>query len=132
MKRVLVAALTLVLLSSCTALQKRTEEKQEAFSRGMALWVGRPVDALLLEKGPPTGSAAAPDGGRVLEYAKTTFKSGASGPYVVKIYEPTAHGRVPQVKDSGISTSDLSCTLRFKVSPDNIVESWSATGNACY
>lgn len=132
MKRFLVAAMALVLLSSCTALQKRTGEKQDAFGRNMDLWVGRPVDALLREKGEPTGSAGAPDGGRVLEYAKTTIKSGASGPYVVKIYEPTAHGRVPQVKDSGISTSDLSCKLVFRVSPDNIVQSWSATGNACY
>lgn len=132
MNRFPVTTIALVLLGSCGAMQNRMEERKEAFTRNMDGWVARSVDELVAEKGPPTITTRLSSGGKELEYAKRNVVVGASGPYVVSIYDPTAGGRVPQLKMSGISTNDLTCKFVFRISPANIIESWSATGNDCY
>jgi len=132
MNRLLTAALIVGLLNSCADLRTRTEERNEAFTRTMNGWVARSSDDLLREKGPPADTTVLADGGRELAYMKRNIVMGATGPVVVSLYDPLVGGRVPQLKTTGISASDRTCKLVFRVSPANIIESWSASGTNCH
>jgi hypothetical protein len=125
-----------VALSSCG-----TAEKQKAaFTYEMDAFVGQSVDNVLTAKGPPTGTASLSSGGRVIEYSKSTTLTSSGGSYTVTqpVYVPGYGGapgtwvQVPQQHTTGASSYEQSCKLLFKVSKDNIVESWKAEGNNCY
>jgi hypothetical protein len=132
--RILVAVLALLLLSACASEAQR----KARFYQAMDPFVGGTADDLVLAKGPPSNSFTLTTGGRVFEYTqRQTVTSGGDsypigGPVVVSdrhgggwVLPPVYH-RIP------VTTAEYYCKILVRISPANVVESWSAEGNGCY
>ena len=132
--RILVAVLALFLLSACASEAQR----KARFYQAMDPFVGGTADDLVLAKGPPSNSFTLTTGGRVFEYMqRQTVTSGGDsypigGPVVVSdrhgggwVLPPVYH-RIP------VTTAEYYCKILVRISPANVVESWSAEGNGCY
>jgi hypothetical protein len=132
--RILATVLALLMVSACASEAQR----KARFYQAMDPFVGGTADDLVLAKGPPTNSFTLTTGGRVFEYTQrqTVTSGGGSypvgGPVVVAdghgggwVLPPVYH-RVP------VTTAEYYCKILVRISPANLVESWSAEGNGCY
>ena len=124
MSRMVIAVVVGVLLAACAT--------EEHYNRMLAGWVGRPLDDLMIQWGPPDKSAVLSRGGKVIEYDRKRIVS--SGGYTR--YEPVVVDRkkkhtilVPVEVPS--KERHLRCATRFVISPADIIESWSHDGNDC-
>lgn len=130
MKTMLLVSLLALALGGCGMVQA----KKDKFAAEQAQWVGKHVDDLVTKKGPPTSSYPLTNGGKVMEYSKHETHTSGGGSYTVyrSVYQNGQWVSVPQQQSVPVGTQNLSCNLIFRISPSNIVESWSQEGNSCY
>lgn len=133
--RPVAALLALLLLSGCVS----QEQRKAKFFQSMDAFVGGTADDLVLAKGPPSNSFTLSTGGRVFEYLRnqTVTSGGGSYPAVDSVFVHDHRGRggwvsVPSYRSFPVSTAEYYCKILVRISPANIVESWSSEGNDCY
>lgn len=133
--RLIPALLILASLTGCVSL----EQRKATFAQSLDIYVGKSSDDLVLAKGPPSRSFKLSTGARVFEYftSQTVVRGGDSYTTFQPVYVPSASGggswiSVPTQQATPVSSYAYSCKILFKVSPANIVESWSSSGNGCY
>lgn len=86
-------------------------------------WLLKPVDQLVMQWGPPTGSFKLADGNTLMEYNRTVTEVRADdGPFMHRRHDPFG---------TRIYTVHRVCKTRFVVGTDNIIKSWSSEGNDC-
>ncbi len=123
MSRVVIAVFAGALLAACAT--------EAHYNRMLAGWVGRPLDDLMMQWGPPDKTATLSRGGKVIEYDRERIVT--TGGYTQ--YEPVITDGdkdsilVPVAVPS--QEHHLRCATRFVVSPAGIIESWSHDGNDC-
>ncbi len=121
MSRLAIAAVAGALLAACAT--------EEHYNRMLAGWVGRPLDDLMIQWGPPDKSAFLSRGGKVIEYDRA------------RIVTTGGHTRYEPVKTDNDTIwipvevpsreRHLRCATRFVISPADIIESWSHDGDDC-
>ena len=132
--RFILVMLLLATLASCTSL----EQRKASFAQTVDIYVGKNADDLVLAKGPPSSSFTLSTGAKVFEYSRsqTVMRGGNSYTTMQPVYVPNANGgswvSVPTQQATPVSSFEYNCKILFKISPANIVESWSAQGNGCY
>jgi hypothetical protein len=123
---------SIIMLVGCKTLA----ERQGAFTQEMDAFVGSNADELVVKRGPPSNVATLSTGGKVLEYSKsrTVTSGGGSFTTYASTYDPGTKKwvNVPQQQAIPVSSKESHCKILFKVSPSNIVESWTSEGNGCY
>ncbi len=121
MSRVVIAVFAGALLAACAT--------EAHYDRMLAGWVGRPLDDLVVQWGPPDKTATLSRGGKVIEYDRR--RTVTTGGYTR--YEPVRTDDetiwIP-VEVPG-RERHLRCATRFVISPADIIESWSHDGNDC-
>ena len=121
MSRLVIAVVAGALLAACAT--------EEHYNRMLAGWVGRPLDDLMIQWGPPDKTATLSRGGKVIEYDRR--RTVTTGGYTR--YEPVRTDDetiwIP-VEVPG-RERHLRCATRFVISPADIIESWSHDGNDC-
>lgn len=116
--------LLLLLLTGCAT--------HAAFREGMDAWVGKPVDALVGELGPPHAAHRLNNGGAVLQW---TTEQNTVIPVPQQTYgTASAYGNTLAYQSTttpGAYNIHLACTVRVTVSPDGLIQSWASSGNNC-
>ena len=132
-----------VLLASCATTAN--------FEKTLQSWVGKDVDRLIAEWGPPQSSFLLRDGGQVLEWTRqrtaqvggfrystpqTTYEAG-------KVTVQTPGGRVTGTgtysgttttyvqKQTSVYNVQQSCSARFTVTGQGKISAWAWQGNSC-
>jgi hypothetical protein len=123
MSRVVIAVVAGALLAACAT--------EAHYDRMLAGWVGRPLDDLIVQWGPPDKTAALSRGGKVIEYDRERIVT--TGGYTR--YEPviTDGDKDPILVPVAVPSEErhLRCATRFVISPADIIESWSHDGSDC-
>ena len=139
MNKIILLCVTMSLsLSGCGLTQ--IKEQKAKFVEANNQLVGKTYDDLIKEYGVPTGDAKLSDGGKVVEYYKSSTEIWGGGSYSIStpIYVPNTNGGVgtwiynQQQHNSPVNSTTESCKLDFVISSKNVIESWKARGNACY
>lgn len=114
--RTLALALPAIALAACAS--------SAAYEKMLNGWVGKPVDALVQEWGPPQATHTYEDGRRALQYREraTDFQPPvtAPSPYTVR----------DEVIFPG-SMRELVCITTFEADEHGTIRSWKWRGNAC-
>lgn len=132
--RIVTVTLALLLLCGCASQAQRKAK----FYQSLDPFVGGTADDLVLAKGPPSNSFTLTTGGRVFEYAQSRSVTSGGGSY--PIGEPVLvsdhHGGgwiAPPIYHSfPVTTTEYYWRVLVRISPANIVESWSWEGNGCF
>lgn len=114
---------------------------EEGFRQRVSAWKGRSADDLVRKIGPPMASYQLSTGEKVLQYSSartidmggipvpahsTTYSSGVVG---TQLYSGTSSTSGTQYTPAVPVT--FSCTVRYVVGTDNLIEDVSWTGNNC-
>ncbi|MGK2915114.1 MAG: hypothetical protein ACSLE5_11830 [Porticoccaceae bacterium] len=132
--RIIVTVLALLMVSGCVS----QEQRKAKFFQSMDAFVGGTADDLVLAKGPPSNSFTLTTGGRVFEYSRnqTVTSGGGSYPVAGSVFVGDRQGggwiSAPSYRTFPVTTSEYYCKILVKISPANLVESWSSEGNDCY
>jgi len=132
--RVAAVLLALLMLSGCAS----QAERKAKFYQSMDGFVGASVDDLVLAKGPPSNSFTLSTGGRVFEYSRSQLITSGGGSYPVggSVFVGDRRGggwvSAPSYRTFPVTTSEYFCKILVRISPANLVESWSSEGNDCY
>lgn len=132
--RTVIAGLALLLLCGCASQAQRKAK----FYQSLDPFVGGTADDLVLAKGPPSNSFTLTTGGRVFEYADSHSVTSGGGSYPIggPVLVSDRHGGgwiAPPVYHSiPVTTTEYSCRVLVRISPANLVESWSWEGNGCF
>lgn len=132
--RILITALALALLCGCASQAQRKAK----FYQSLDPFVGGTADDLVLAKGPPSSAFTLTTGGRVFEYAQRQSVTSGGGSYPIggPVLVSDRHGGgwvVPPVYHSiPVTTTEYYCRVLIRISPANLVESWSWEGNGCF
>ena len=125
--------LTLTLISAGCAGPTR-----EAYVAQVESFIGRPVDELALNWGPPQGSYTLQNGDTLVEYSKggETIGSGSGTSLGLGGFGSSGGGFGTGIGLSfplggGDTQTAPGCKTRFTVSPDRVVRSYSLEGNGC-
>jgi hypothetical protein len=106
------------------------------FNQKMAMWIGKSVDELIINMGPPDSEAGLSTGGKVIEYKNNRQVAGGGGSYTVMVphFDPVTqtHSQVPQQKTAPSYNFQQSCKLIFTINPQGNVDRWSSIGQACH
>jgi hypothetical protein len=124
--------LTLTLMSTACAGPTR-----EAYEAQVQSFIGRPLDELALNWGPPQGSYVLQNGDTLVEYSKggETIGTGSGTSVGLGGFRSSGGfgtGLGLSFPLGGADTSTApSCKTRFTVSPDRVVRSYSLEGTGC-
>lgn len=138
--KIIIVVLAIMSLSLSGCGLQRIKEQKAKFKETNNQLVGKTYDDLIKEKGVPTGEAKLTNGGKVVEYSKSSTETSGGGSYSVPTttYVPNPYGgagawvRGQQQRHTSVSSETLNCNLNFVITPQNIIESWKADGNKCY
>lgn len=122
-----------LLLAGCASTEKRRNE----FNATMDAWVGKTTDALVMAKGPPSGSYQLSNGDKVLEYQVRYPESGSGTGVGVSAGVGGGSGGggwifMPSIVFSPGSHSTSGCKVQFVADANNRIQSWKSTGEDCY
>jgi hypothetical protein len=133
--RLIITILMFTMLTGCVSM----EQRKATFNQSLDIYVGKNADDLVLAKGPPTSSFTLSTGAKVFEYSRsqTVNRGGDSYTTLQPVFVPSANGggswvSMPTQRATPMYSYEYFCKVLFKISPVNIVESWSAQGNGCY
>jgi hypothetical protein len=132
--RLIITMLMFAMLTGCVSM----EQRKATFNQSLDIYVGKNADELVLAKGPPTSSFTLSTGAKVFEYShsQTVNRGGDTYTTLQPVFVPNANGgswvSIPTQRATPLSSYEYFCKVLFKISPANIVESWSAQGNGCY
>lgn len=132
--RLIITILMFAVLTGCVSM----EQRKATFNQSLDIYVGKNADDLVLAKGPPTSSFTLSTGAKVFEYSRsqTVNRGGDSYTTLQPVFLPSANGgswvSMPTQRTVPLSSYEYFCKVLFKISPTNLVESWSAQGNGCY
>lgn len=115
----ILAVIPVLLLAACA-----TTVRHEA---ALAQWVGKPLDALVLEWGPPQGSYTLRDGRQVIEYRQQQIVR-RPGWGRSMLHSPRIFYLLDEMDDE---YSLRQCSTRFIVDAQGIIQQWAWDGNDC-
>lgn len=123
------------------------EERKAGYEARLWSFVGGNVDALVLAFGPPTEQFDLSQGGRMLQWSESRTQTSGGDSYTtydtvrstrqirdndgtVRVVEDSV--QVPVTRTNPISTNTYACTVRWRIRPDNMVDSFTWQGNSCF
>ena len=124
-------ATAMLLLGACTTT--------ENYEKVLNSWVGANADDLAFQWGPPTSIYPKSDGGKIIEYVRTSsIKTGGytyTTPQTQTTYNNITGAAETSTtyvqKTTPISTLDFWCKTRFDVDRNGRITQWKWEGNDC-
>jgi len=143
--RIGLAAVCAVFLGACVTVPYG--ERLATFEGGLRSYVGQNSDVLLLAFGAPSQTAYLNSGGRLFEYSRSETVVSGGGTFTSfntvrqrrqvrdengLVREVSNRVQVPVQQRVPITQQNLNCNIRWKISPQNIVQAFAWDGNDCF